>query len=266
MHPIEQLRYVARASGADAGLLVQEAASALGVFRHDPPGLVTAARRLLTRQPAVGPLWWMCSRLVMSADPWAEARDVIEELREDRTSRELSHTIPDGARVVISGWPDIIVSALPRRGDVSVLVIDVEGQGSPVVRRLDRAEVEAEEVDAARMAGAIEASDLVLIEAAAAGPAAALTDVGSLAVAATARAAGKPTWLVAGVGRRVPEPFWQAIVERSLGRDELPWLADYEVVSFGLVDRVVTGDGVHLVSEVPPSDTPVASELLRELT
>ena len=42
VHPIEQLRYVARASGADAGLLVQEAASALGVFRHDRPGLVTA--------------------------------------------------------------------------------------------------------------------------------------------------------------------------------------------------------------------------------
>lgn len=265
VHPIEQLRYVARASGADAGLLVQEAASALGVFRHDPPGLVTAARRLLTRQPAVGPLWWMCSRVATSHDPWAETRLVIDELRADRTGRELAHALPDGAMVVISGWPDIIVSALPRRGDVSVLVIDVEGQASPVVRRLERAEIEAEEVDAARMAGAIEAADLVVLEAAAAGPAAALTDVGSLALAATARAVGKPTWLVTGVGRRLPEAMWQAIAERTVGREELGWMSDHEVVSLGLIDRVVTNDGVHLPAELSPPDTPVASELLREL-
>lgn len=265
MHPIEQLRYVARASGADARLLVQEAASALGVFRHDPPGLVTAARRLLTRQPAVGPLWWMCSRLTTSPDPWAEAKAVVEELRSDRTAGELAHRLPDAARVVIGGWPDIVVTALPKRGDVSVLVMDVEGQGSPVVRRLERSDIEAEEVDAARIGGAVEAADLIIIEAAAVGPSAALTEVGSLAMAATARAVGKPTWLVAGVGRQVPEPYWQAIVERTVGRDTVRWASAYEVVSFGLVDRVVTGDGVHLPGELAPTDTPLATELLREL-
>lgn len=266
MHPIEQLRYVARASGADAGLLVQEAASALGVFRHDPPGLVTAARRLLTRQPAVGPLWWMCSRLVTSTDPWAEARSVVEELRSDKTDSEFAHRLPDAACVIISGWPDIVVTALPRRGDVSVLVVDVEGQGSPVVRRLERSDIQAETLDAARIGGAVEAADLVVIEAAAVGPSAALTGVGSLAMAATARAVGKPTWLVAGVGRRVPEPYWQAIVDRTVGRDPLRWTSAYEVVSFGLIDRVVTGDGVHLPTELAPSDTPLATELLRELS
>ncbi|MEL7155922.1 MAG: hypothetical protein AAFN30_04905 [Actinomycetota bacterium] len=266
MHPIEQLRYVARASGADAGLLVQEAASALGVFRRDPPGLVTAARRLLTRQPAVGPLWWMCSRLVTAADVWAEARAVIEELRHDPTDRELSHAIEDGARVVISGWPDLIADALPRRGDVSVLVLDVEGQGSPLVRRLERADVDAEEVDAARLAGAVVAADLVLIEAAAAGPSAALTDIGALALAATAKAVGTPTWLVVGAGRRVPEQYWQAIVERTVEREELPWLAPYDVVAYGLVDRVVGPDGLQLPGELGPCETPLATELLRELS
>ncbi len=266
MHPIEQLRYVARASGADAGLLVQEAASALGVFRNDPPAMVTAARRLLTRQPAVGPLWWMCSRLTMSDDPWAEARDIVEEIRSDRTDRELAHAIPDGATVAFSGWPDTIVASLPRRGDVFALVIDVEGQGSSVVRRLERSEVEAEEVDAARIAGAVEDADVVLIEAAAAGPAAALADVGNLALAAVAKALGKPTWLVAGVGRRVPEAYWQAIAERTSDPDIPPWIAPFEVVSMGLIDRVVTAEGIFLPGELSPSDTPVASELLRELT
>lgn len=266
MHPIEQLRYVARASGADAGLLVQEAASALGVFRNDPAALVTASRRLLTRQPAVGPLWWMCSRLTMSNDPWAEGRAVIAEIDEDRTGRELAYALPDGATVVICGWPDVIVNALPRRGDVTVLVIDVEGQGSSVVRRLERSEVEAEAIDAAHLAGAVQDADLVLVEAAAAGPAAVLTDVGSVPLAATARALATPTWLVTGVGRRVPEPYWQAIAERTSDPDLPPWLAPVEVLSMGLVDRVVTDEGVQLPAELAPVDVPVASELLRELT
>ncbi len=266
MHPIEQLRYVARAGGADANLLVQEAASALGVFRDDPAGLVTAARRLLTRQPAVGPLWWMCTRLVLGADTWVEARGVIDELRGDNTARELAHALPDGARVAVSGWPDLISAALPRRGDVSALVIDVEGQGGPMVRSLERADLEAEEVDAARAAGAVQDADVVLLEAAAAGPAAALTDVGSLLLAAVARAVGVPTWLVVGVGRQVPEPYWQAIVERTVARDELAWLGDHDVIGFGLVDRVVTTDGLLLPGEIQSAGQPMASELLRELT
>lgn len=266
MHPIEQLRYVARASGADASLLVQEAASALGVFGNNPPALITAARRLLTRQPAVGPLWWMCSRMAMSDDAWTEGRQIIEELRSDRTARELAHALPDGATVVIAGWPDIVVEALPRRGDVLVLVIDVEGQGSAVVRRLERSDVMAEEIDAAHLAGAVEDADLILIEAAASGPAAALTDVGNVAMAATAKALHKPTWLVAGVGRRVPEPYWQAIAERCVDADVPPWIAPFEILSMGLVDRFVTPDGVFLPAELGPPDVPVATELLAELS
>ena len=63
---------------------------------------------------------------------------MIDELRADRTDRELAHCLPDGATVVICGWPDLTVAALPRRGDVRVLVVDIEGQASPVVRRLER--------------------------------------------------------------------------------------------------------------------------------
>jgi hypothetical protein len=265
MHPIEQLRYVARASGADAGLLVQEAAAALGVFRHDRPALVTAARRLLTRQPTVGPLWWMCSRLTMSADPWAEGRAVIDELRSDRTDRELAHHLPDGAVVVLAGWPETIVGALPRRGDVLALVIDVEGQAPAVVRRLDRADVEAESIDPARLAGAVEAADVVLIEASAAGPAAALTDLGNLPLAATARALGKAVWLVTAVGRRLPEPYWQAVVERAILGQATPWLSPYDVVSMGLIDRVVTDSGLFAPADLAPTTAPLASELLRAL-
>lgn len=266
MHPIEQLRYVARASSADGGLLVQEAASALSVFGRDPGAMLTACRRLLTRQPAVGPLWWMCARMVTAADARSEARAIIEDLHEDRTGRHLVDGLPDGATVAISGWPDITVSALPRRGDVRVLVVDVEGQGASVVRRLERQDVDVEDVDAAKLAGIVEESDLIVIEAGASGTAAALVDVGSVGLAATAKALNKPVWLVVGVGRSLLEQYWQAIVERIDDPDLPAFLAPHEVLSFGLVDRLITPDGPIPVTDVTPPALTWAPELLVELS
>lgn len=266
MHPIEQLRYVARASGADGGLLVTEAASALSVFSRDPGAMLTACRRLLTRQPSVGPLWWMSARMVTCADARTEARAIIEDLHEDRTGRELAHGLPDGATVAIAGWPDITVSALPRRGDVRVLVVDVEGQGSSVVRRLERQDMEVEDVDAAHLAGIVEESDLIIVEAAAAGSAAALVDLGSVALAATAKALRKPVWLVVGVGRSLPEQYWQAIVERVDEPDIPAFLAPHEVLSFGLVDRIMTPEGAISPDAVAKPQMPWAPELLVELS
>lgn len=267
MHPIEHLRFVARAAGADAGLLVQEAAQALAVFDRDPPALVTACRRLLTRQPGVGPLWWMTSRLVTAPDARRAAREVVDDLGEDRTARELAHALPDGATVAIAGWPDLAVAALRRRGDVRVLVVDVEGQGHGAVRSLERVDVEAEAVDAARLAGVVEAADVVVVEAAAVGGAAALTDVGSLSLAAVARATGTPVWLAAGLGRVVPEVVWNELIGRVIDPDELAWTTNHEVVSLGLVDRIVGWSGPTATDAVAdlltgPGAVPSAPELL----
>lgn len=265
MHPIEQLRYVARASGADANLLVEEAASALSVFGRDPAAMLTACRRLLTRQPVIGPLWWMCSHMVTAADARAAAGRIGRELRDDRAGRHLVDHLPDGATVAIAGWPDMVVAALPRRGDLRVLVVDIEGQGPAAARRLERRDVEAESVDPGKLAGVVEESDVIVVEAGAAGPAAALVDVGSVPLAATARALGKPVWLVAGRGRRVLEPYWQAIVER-IDEPDLPrFLAPFEVLSLGLVERVVTADGLALAGELDAPDMPLAPELLVQL-
>ena len=65
MHPIERLRYVARASGADPSVLVRETASALAaVAADDPIGLVPACRRLVDRHLTSGPMWWMVARVL----------------------------------------------------------------------------------------------------------------------------------------------------------------------------------------------------------
>ena len=54
---LERLRYVARSSGAPQEVLVRETAAALASLGFDPPGLVTACRRILDRHPLSGPLW-----------------------------------------------------------------------------------------------------------------------------------------------------------------------------------------------------------------
>ncbi len=244
-------------------MLVQESASALGFFANEPAGLLTAARRLLSRQPGIGPLWDLAARMATATDPYMAARDVIFAHRDDPTPREVVAAVPDGARVFITGWPDQTVTGLLRRGDVEVLVLDVDGQARSVVSRFDRADVLAESIDPERIGGAIGASDLVIVEAAAVGDAAAVVEVGGLAAAAVARATSTPVWLVAGRGRHLPEAYFRCIVERTDDPDLPAWLAPTEVIGLGMVDRVLTESGLHLPAELPVSPTPLAGELLR---
>lgn len=51
MHPIERLRYVAHAIGADPATLVSETELALRDLQNEPAGLVLACRRILERHP-----------------------------------------------------------------------------------------------------------------------------------------------------------------------------------------------------------------------
>ncbi len=268
MHPIEQLRYVARANGADARLLVEEAASALRIFGRDPAGLLTGCRRLLTRQPAVGPLWWLCTRLLLSGDQRDEARRVVEELRADGTGRRLADALPDGAAVATAGWPDLVIETLGRRrADCSALIIDVDGVGHSAVRRLNRDEIDAEAFDGSRMAGVVDEADVIVLEAAAASADAALVGVGGLALAATAKVVGRPVWLVVPIGCQLPEPYWQALSERVFDTDTPSFLAEAETVGMGLVDCIIRPDGVVDSSRAErlSPDCPPATELLVEV-
>ena len=164
MHPIERLRYVARASGADQAMLVRETAGALAAFADDPAGLVTACRRIVSRHPGSGPLWWLCSRVLTATEPMREAWTASDELDEDRTGAALAHAMPDDATVCVIGWPDLVGEALRRRGDLDVLVVDALGEGSGLVRVLERADVAVTDVPVTGTAAAAAAADLVLLE------------------------------------------------------------------------------------------------------
>lgn len=262
MHPIERLRYVARASGADQALLVRETAHALAAFHDDPSGLVAAARRIVDRHPTSGPLWWLCARILTAPDPHAEAWRAVDEIEEDPTPFELAHAVPDEATVAVIGWPELVGEALPRRGDLAVLAVDALGEGSGLVRRLAAAGVDAVDVPTSGLGAAVASSDVVLLEAVAAGPDGFVAVSGSLAAAAVARHAEVPVWMAVGVGRWMPARMWEALADRQATRPADPWDLDEEVVPFGLVERVAGPGGLEAPADaLRRTDCPVAPEL-----
>jgi hypothetical protein len=265
VHPIERLRYVARASGAGHDVLVRETASALASFTGDPAGMVTACRRVVSRQPRSGPVWWLAARVLTAPEPMPAAWGAVEALEADTTARELTHAIDEAITVTVLGWPDLVGRALGRRGDVEALVVDVHGEGSSFVRRLILDDGDAVGVPVEGMAAAIAESQLLLLEASVIGPDAFLAVSGSRAAAATARHAGVPVWLVGGVGRLMPRRMWDGVVAK-LGLDEDPWDAEDEVVPLDLVDQIVGPAGPEpVVDALRRTDCPVAPELFKEL-
>jgi hypothetical protein len=257
---------VARATGDGPGLVAREAATALGAFADDPSALVTACRRLVDRQPTVAPVWWLAARVLSAADAGGEAWRAAELLWGDPTSKALAAALPDGCRVTVLGRPEQVAPALRRRGDAEALVVDVRGEGRGLVSELRRGGNDVHLVDESGLGAAVVASSLVLLEASAVGgkPGAygMVAQSGSRAAAAVARSAGVPVWVVAGVGRALPEPLWNALVRR-VAADPAPWAADVERVPLEPTDRVAGPEGIGAPAEaVAAADCPVAPELL----
>lgn len=263
MHPIERLRYVARSGGADHGALAEETARALAGFTDDPSGLVTACRRIVDRHPTSGPMWWLASKVLASNDPRAESIRCVTVLQDDPTAAALAYELPDDVTVTAIGWPEHVGNALIRRGDIRALVVDSLGEGAGLVRRLEHADSEADEVPPANVAGAILWSNIVLLEASAVGPDAFIGVAGSRAAAAVAAGADAEVWLVAGEGRLLPERLWVALVDR-LDQAGEPWELDEELVPLTLVDKVVGPKGLESVEAMlRRTDAPVVPELLK---
>ena len=265
MHPIEHLRYVARASGADPSLVAREAAAALAeVAQVDPAGIVPGCRRLVERHLTSGPVWWLAARVLSAADPSDAALQAAAELEEDRTERHLASALADAATVVVIGWPEVTAGALRRRGDLEVLVVDSLGEGSGLARRLANAGSECEVVPNSGVGPASAVADLVVVEAFVAGPAGVLAAPGSLPAAATAAHSGRPVWLVTPTGRVLPEGLWAALLNRFDETAGEPWERAAELVPASLASDLVGPDGPAGVEEGLASATcPAAPELLR---
>lgn len=252
---------VARASGEEPGLLAQEAAAALAGCADDPRALVMACRRLVDRQAASGPLWWLAARVVAAADPVIEAWMSAELLREDATPAVVAASLPDDAVVTVLGWPEQVTEALRLRGDARVFVVDSLGDGAPLTAALDRAGSDASLVPESGIGAAVAASTLVLLDASAVGPGGFLAVSGSRAAAAVAYTEEIPVWVVAGAGRILPPRLWGAMVDRIAALGD-PWDAAWEVVPLELATAVVGPAGpLSPADALATVDCPDAPEL-----
>ncbi len=184
------------------------------------------------------------------------------KIDDDATEESLIEHLPDGALICVVGWPDLVTDALVRRGDVRVLAIDgAESDG--FVRRLQRADVDVEQVPAAGLGAAAASCDLVVVEASAVGADGVIAPAGSRAVAAVGYCSEIPVWLVAGLGRRLPMAMWTTMIER-LSAADLPWDLDEEIAPLALFSHIIGPCGLlEAPGDAADAECPVAPELLR---
>lgn len=262
MHPIERLRYVARADGAGPAILVRETALAIREMYSDPQSLVLACRRIVERHPTMAPLWWLCANVLAAPDPSDKARELALVVERDTTPGYLDDALCDDARVMTVGWPHTTLKCLVHRGDVSMMVVDSHGEGEALVDRLHDAEIAAELVPYECLAAALRAVDVVLIDALACGPNSVLVVGGSRVVVETARALEVPVWLVAGVGTRLPGVLWDGMLQRAVPDGD--WHAGLDVVEISRFVRVVGPEGARDASSAAMTpECPATTELLR---
>ena len=257
---MEHLRYVARAGDLSQEVLVRETASALGSLASDPLELVTVCRRILDKFPIAGALWSMAARICASSQPYQAAREFVAELRVDATADHAADALPDGASVCLLGWPDLAADGLGRRSDVTVRIIDAYGEGAGLARRLAGNGCDVTDVPLAGLAAACSTADVILVEAAAAGPEALIAAGGSHAAAAVGYVSGVEVWCIVGQGRALPQPLFEAAAG-SVAHD--PWECDEELVPVGLFSHVVGPGGVEPAAGWQRTDCPLAAELLR---
>ena len=273
MHPIEHLRYVARARGADPVSLVRETAAALSGLSHEPAGIVLAVRRIVQSHPTVGPLWWLCSHTINAADPFEAIQKCEEEIRSDATIKNLRDAVPQDAKVCVVGWPTSILHALATRSDLKIFVVESNGDGDAAVDRLLSMDVNATLVQFENLSRVIAECDYVIVEALATGSSEILCSAGSHGVVALGYCEQKPVWLVTARGTRLPTVLWEGMTSQVLGvvtcddhddRDDRKSESLVDVVPASLFSRVISPLGISddLASPFLP-ECPPATELLK---
>ena len=238
MHPIERLRYVARAGVVPVAPLVRESASALSSFADDPKGLLTSCRRLLDRRSDCAPLVWLAARMLTAMDARAEAMRVMDDLDADTTGRALRnglHSLPASSGVLAVGELGAYAAALDDRPDLRW--------------------IEPDDLEAAASA------DLVLMTSDCVGPSKALVVAETVSVAEMARGFGTPVWLIAGAGRILPERMWDLLSDRH--RPDDPAMRGLAVLDLDrFVTQVVTPSGLRTPAEAARrSGCPIVPEL-----
>jgi hypothetical protein len=187
VHPLEQLRYIARQWDNADDFPAQEIAAVLAELADEnPASLLQACRRLIEYYPSTWTAWWLSSRALSAAGAVEAIWEAAEELSSDPTARLCAQALPKDARVAFPGPPPSLVRALRQRNDLEVS------------HRSSRK------------------TDLLLLRARAAGPAGLLFPRSTSGPLSSATQSGVPVWAVIERGTLLPEELWQQLLERAL--------------------------------------------------
>ena len=204
MHPLEQLRYVARGWEGMDDLPVAEVAQVLAELAEESPAtLLHACRRLIEYFPASGRLWWLSARALSAPEPVGGIWEAADELLEDPTGKRLAEALPAGAGVSVLGpAPDAAMSVLRRRR--------VREGGVPKKNRGRDRDPRGQERES-------RGPDVLMVSALAAGPGALLLD-GAVARQVPGLVGRERTvWAVVPRGTVLPEALWQQLLMRARG-------------------------------------------------
>lgn len=258
MQPFERLRYLARWGDDDEPELLSEAADCLAAFGGDPAGLVVACRRLLAHHSSTAALWWLCSQVLAAPDTMDAAWTAWQAYHDDPTPGRLAAALPfpHDDPVAVLGWPEVVGTGLGERPDLDIVAIRWRTGADKLSRRLRLTEQPVRVVSEPELL-AIEPSHL-LVEASAAGGGNALVPPGSVDLATAARSHGTKVWLVAGLGRVLPDRLFQSLLQ-AVGERE-----DRELMRADQADQIVGPTGLESPATlVRRMDCTIAPELLR---
>jgi hypothetical protein len=212
VHPLEQLRYVARGWATGDDFPAQEVAGVLAELAAERPAtLLQACRRLIEYFPGSGPVWWLSSRALSAPEPVEGIWDAADELAQDPTGRLLAESLPGNVAVAVLRPSRAVAHHLGRRRD---LVLTKKAGNADIV------------VVSAAAAG----------PATPAGPASLLVSAAAATAAATAGRSGKAVWAVAEWGVVLPGPLWEQLLGR-MPAEAATTLLPASAVKAGVGDR-----------------------------
>lgn len=233
MHPIERLRFIARAVDESAVALAAEAAWTLGELgSEDPAAVVTASKRLLERQPSCGPLWWVCAGVIRAADATEAAHQLADELFSDPVPDELGRALRAtcASSDAVSALPplDTLRAALERHPH-EVRVIAPYRRLRSELRLLAGARGDVGGYDPSDAAAALTGSVVLLVEPALASARGLMLERWGAGVIATAIRHEVPVWAVLPTGRVVDSSVAEAA--RRLSSGEMTEVAAEDVTA-----------------------------------
>jgi hypothetical protein len=261
MHPIERLRWIARAEDEPAASLASEAAWTLGELAEaEPTALLTACRRLLDRHPACGPLWWVSARLAAADDPVEVARAAADELcsdtTPDRLAKAMRRCLTASDVVALTVPTELSLACLEISKPHPVRVLGVHWSLGRAMRALSEVASDVTGWSSGEESAALDGASLLLVEALAVGPQAVLVERGVAGAIQAALAAGVPAWIVIGAGRALPARLFEAAAERAAEAVDEVALGNFALA----VGGDLTGEPAAAAARV---SCPAGPELLR---